>query len=198
MEPQGPAGSPATTGAPPAPQVTSAIEMSDGKKAIEVRDYDPGWVRLFESERARLSAALGELAVAVEHIGSTSVPGLAAKPIVDIAVVLAGDDRMPEAVARAEALGFERRPAGDFSGRLFLVLLRAGATVAHLSLVPADAPYLAPHLLFRDRLRAEPALAREYAKLKRRLAVEHAGDPLAYTRGKTEFIERVCGVGWVD
>jgi GrpB-like predicted nucleotidyltransferase (UPF0157 family) len=172
--------------------------VSDGRKAIEVREYDPGWVRLFESERARLSAALGDLVVAVEHMGSTSVPGLAAKPIVDIAVVLGSDARMTEAVARAEALGFERRPAGDFSGRLFLMLHRDGATVAHLSLVPVDAPYLAPHLLFRDRLRAEPALAREYAELKRRLAVEHAADPLAYTRGKTEFVERVCGVGWVD
>ncbi len=172
--------------------------MSDGRKAIEVRDYDPGWVRLFDLERERLSAALGELAVAVEHIGSTAVPGLAAKPIVDIAVVLTGDDGMADAVARVESLGYERHPAGDFSGRLFLVLFRNGATVAHLSLVPVDAPYLAPHLLFRDRLRVEPALARKYAELKRRLAVQHGGDPQAYTRGKAEFVEQVCGVGWVE
>jgi GrpB-like predicted nucleotidyltransferase (UPF0157 family) len=177
---------------------STGTATSPHPRAIEVRDYDPGWVRLFESERDRLTAALAELAVAVEHIGSTSVPGLAAKPIVDIAVVLPDQTDLAEAVARAEALGYERRPAGDFSGRLFLVLPGDGATVAHLSLVPVDAPYLAPHLVFRDRLRAEPALAREYAELKRRLAVEHGPDLLAYTRAKSEFIERVCGVGWTD
>ncbi len=172
--------------------------MRNTQKAIEVVDYDPSWVQLFDSERERLTEALGDLAMAVEHIGSTSVPGLAAKPIVDIAVVLVGMDGLADAVRRAEALGYERRPAGDFSGRLFLVLRRDGSSVTHLSLVPADAPYLTPHLVFRDRLRADLALAREYVELKRRLAVQHAEDPLAYTRGKTEFIERVCGVGWID
>ena len=172
--------------------------MSNPPNAIEIREYDSSWAQLFESESERLTGALGDLLVDVEHIGSTSVSGLAAKPIVDIAVVLASAASQPGAVQCVEALGYERRPAGDFSGRLFLQLLRDGSPVTHLSLVPADAPYLTPHLVFRDRLRADPALAREYADLKRRLAVEHAGDPEAYTRGKTELVGRVCGVGWIE
>ena len=165
---------------------------------MRVVEHDPRWAGLFEAEQERLAAAFGEPAPAIEHIGSTAVPDLAAKPIIDIMAGFTESSVLPAAVARARALGYEREPLGDFGGRLFLRLLRGGAAVFHLSLTTVDAPYGAPHLLFRDRLRADPALAREYADLKRRLAAEHAHDPQAYTKAKSAFVERVCGVGWVD
>ncbi len=165
---------------------------------MQVVEHDSGWAGLFEAERERLAAAVGEPAPAIEHIGSTAVPDLAAKPIIDIMVGFADSSALPAAVDRALALGYEREPLGDFSGRLFLKLLRGDASVFHLSLTTIDAPYWAPHLLFRDRLRDDPALAREYADLKPRLAAEHAYDHQAYTKAKSAFVERVCGVGWVD
>jgi GrpB-like predicted nucleotidyltransferase (UPF0157 family) len=171
--------------------------MSEAR-AVAVLEHDPGWARLFEAERERLAAVLGERAVAIEHIGSTSVAGLAAKPIVDIMVGFEDPSDLPEAVGRVKALGYERQPLGDFSGRLFLTLLRDGVPVVHLSLTPIAAPYWAPHLLFRDRLRADPALSLRYAALKLRLVAEHADDPLAYGKGKSDFVEAVCGAGWVD
>jgi GrpB-like predicted nucleotidyltransferase (UPF0157 family) len=165
---------------------------------VVVVDYDRDWPQRFDAERDRLVGALAELAVAVEHIGSTSVQGLASKPVLDVMVAVPSRTDLSEAVRGAERLGYRRDPECDFSGRLFLRLPAAGAASVHLSLTTMDSDYWASHLLFRDRLRADPALAAEYVALKRRLAAEHPRDRMAYVKGKSEFVARVCGAGWVD
>jgi GrpB-like predicted nucleotidyltransferase (UPF0157 family) len=172
-------------------------ERSAAAPAVVIVEYDLSWPDRFEAERGRIVDALGDLAVAVEHVGSTAVPGLAAKAIIDLAVALPSLDRADEAVSRLGALGYERRPAGDFTGRLFLARFVGGRRDAHLSLSTLETEFWRVHLLFRDRLREEPELAREYEALKRSLATRHRQDRQAYLEGKTDFVARVTGVGWM-
>lgn len=152
---------------------------------IVVLPYDPAWAEAFALDRTRILEALAPRSVAVEHIGSTSVPGLAAKPIVD---ALVGLDSLAEAdavIPPLTALGYERVPKLDFDGRLFL--RRDGDLVRHLSLTERDGDFWAQHLAFRDALRADPERARAYGALKRELA-SVATDLEDYTRRKTAFV----------
>ena len=171
-------------------------KVSGRVPAITVVEHDPAWAAAFAAERERVSAALGETAVVVEHIGSTAVPGLPAKPIVDIAVALPDMAQADAAVAALVAAGYVRDPAGDFGDRLFLRrLTAAGAPTHHLSLTRHGSPYWEDHLAFRDALRAGPDLCRRYGELKRRLAADHE-DVEAYTRGKTALVrEALLSVG---
>jgi GrpB-like predicted nucleotidyltransferase (UPF0157 family) len=161
--------------------------MSD---AILIVDHDAGWIAPFEREWARIAGALGDRALAIEHYGSTAVPGLAAKPIIDVMVAVRDLDSAGDEVAALVGAGYERRSTGDLDDprRLFFVRYEEGRRAAHLALVERDSRYWREHLAFRDALRADPRLAARYAELKRRLAVRHGDDRLAYTDGKTAFV----------
>jgi GrpB-like predicted nucleotidyltransferase (UPF0157 family) len=130
----------------------------------------------------------------VEHIGSTAVPGLAAKPIVDIDVSVDRED-VDRAIERLAALGY--RPA---EYRLEIPDRHALAWPEdeqrhHVNVCPDDSAELARHLRFRDRLRDDPALAREYGDLKRELARVHREDRVEYGDQKSAFVERVLRTG---
>jgi len=160
---------------------------------IVICDYDPRWLALFESLRATLSAALGDLVSRIEHVGSTAVPGLAAKPIVDLdAVLRSGADR-EVAIARLDRLGYLHRGNLGIAGREAFTFRGSGPSPGahHLYVCDPASSEWRRHLLFRDALRADAALAAEYAALKRRMANLHAEDPDAYTEAKTEFVEAV-------
>ena len=153
---------------------------------IRVVPYDPEWPRQFEAERARLEDVLDPwLEGGIRHIGATSVPGLAAKPLIDM---MAGVRELEEARAAYGSLlaaGWEHTPhrpgiAHHFSKPGFgLHLTEPGSDLWN------------ERLAFRDALRAHPELAAEYASLKLRLAKEHADDIAAYTAGKRDFVGRV-------
>jgi GrpB-like predicted nucleotidyltransferase (UPF0157 family) len=155
---------------------------------IVVVEHDPAWAEAFSAERERVAAALGDEAVAIEHIGSTAVPGLPAKPIIDIAAGLRDFAAAPACVAALVAIGYERAPEGDFGGRLFLRRVGPDGTATHhVSLTAHDSAYWADHLAFRDALRRDPELCRRYSLLKGELAavqddIEH------YTRAKTALV----------
>jgi GrpB-like predicted nucleotidyltransferase (UPF0157 family) len=151
-----------------------------------VVEYDPAWPGLFEALKASIWGAVADIAVAVEHVGSTSVPGLAAKPVIDIDVVVAERD-VPRGIGRLTGLGYEHR--GDL-GIPFREAFRppAGGVPQNLYLCPLNSPALANHIVLRDHLRANVEAARTYGDLKRRLAVECSGDIDAYVEGKTGFI----------
>jgi GrpB-like predicted nucleotidyltransferase (UPF0157 family) len=123
-------------------------------------------------------------------VGSTSVRGLAAKPIIDIDVVLVRDADVVEAIQRLGLIGYRHEGDLCIPGREAFAW-PPGAQRHHLYLVVAGGAAHTAHLTFRDHLRAHPDVAREYGVLKRRLSSAHAGDRAAYTEGKTEFIERV-------
>jgi GrpB-like predicted nucleotidyltransferase (UPF0157 family) len=159
-----------------------------------IRPHDPRLPLAAQTERARLAGLLAPwLADGVEHVGSTAVPGLAAKPIVDL---MASVRDLDEVVARAggdlAADGWcyvppelDKRP-----WRRFFVKPDASGRrrVAHLHLIQAGHPRWAEQLAFRDALRGDERLARRYEDLKRRLAAEHAGDREAYTAAKAAFV----------
>lgn len=153
--------------------------------------YDPEWPERFEEEADALREALGPVVIEVEHIGSTAVPGLAAKPTVDIAVgVAALDDIGEEKIAALEDLDYVFRGEAGVPGRLYF---RKGATYPrdfHVSVVEWRGPLWNDYLLLRDYLRTHPDDAAVYVEAKR--AAEQAvgtADPIAYWEHKREFVE---------
>jgi GrpB-like predicted nucleotidyltransferase (UPF0157 family) len=161
--------------------------------AVIVVPYAPEWPDRFAAVRADLLAVFAGSTVVVEHIGSTAVPGLAAKPVIDVVL---GAPSLALVESRTSALadaGFVYRPEyeRDLQDRRYFV--RAGAPLprVHLHAVVHGSRIWQAHLAFRDCLRADPALRAEYQALKLRLAVEHADDKAHYTAAKAPFIARV-------
>ncbi len=162
---------------------------------VVVEDADPNWLTRGETECARLRWLLGAWGVTeVEHIGSTAVAGLAAKPIIDVmARVQVLADVGEDMLAALGAEGWSHVPP-DLDGRdwrKFFVRASGGKREAHLHVLDAHSPRWAKQLAFRDALRCNPTLAADYASLKRSLAARFAEDREAYTDGKTAFVERV-------
>jgi len=159
-----------------------------------VHPADPQWQQLGERLRLELDAVLSQwLVVPVEHVGSTAVPGLAAKPVLDLQAVVADlgcAPAMAEALARngwhLVPVELDARP-----WRRFLVQVNDGQRVAHLHLLEPDGRRWHEQLAFRDALRQNPGLVKQYAALKAQLADEHADDREAYTAAKTGFIRAV-------
>jgi len=160
---------------------------------IEIVEYDPAWPARFADEAARIATVLGEAAIAIEHVGSTAVPGLAAKPVIDIDVTLRSfaDDRA-RAIEALEGLGYSYWAANPDPGHLFFVKgLPPAATRTHHVHVFARAEETARRRAFRDRLRADRAEAARYAALKRELASRHRSDRDAYTAAKAAYVAEV-------
>lgn len=155
-----------------------------------IQDYDPSWPDAFLRLATRAAATLATLAVTVEHIGSTAVPGLAAKPIIDLDVVLASPTDLPEAIRLLARIGY--RHEGDL-GIVGREAFRspAGEPRHHLYVLAAGANELRRHLAFRDALRASEDLRKEYAMLKRSLAMRYKDDRNAYTQAKSAFIASI-------
>jgi GrpB-like predicted nucleotidyltransferase (UPF0157 family) len=153
-------------------------------------DYDPRWAAIFLQLGARLAATLGPLAIRIEHVGSTAVPGLAAKPIIDLDVVIASRDHLPAVIRRLRPLGYHHEGDLGVPGREAFTT-PPDTCPHHLYVCAADSAALARHLAFRDLLRAHPETARAYGELKRSLAVRFGSDRTAYTDAKTAFTEAV-------
>ncbi|MEA2271661.1 MAG: hypothetical protein QOI98_369 [Solirubrobacteraceae bacterium] len=152
---------------------------------VEIVVYDPLWPEMFEAERVRLAPLLA--GVEIHHIGSTAVPGLAAKPVIDLMALV---DELDEPIPRLTAVAGYQYPEDFNAGlvhRRWLCHPSRERRVHHLHLVD-DAAELDRHLLFRDRLRADPDLAAAYADLKRELARRFREDREGYAEAKTEFI----------
>jgi GrpB-like predicted nucleotidyltransferase (UPF0157 family) len=167
--------------------------MSANPDAVELSAYSPMWPAVFEIERDRLTRVFGADAVVVEHIGSTAVPGLGAKPIIDVllgAPALAIVERkIPELVTG----GYRYVPEFEKSipERRYFVKVHGHPGHFHLHAVVYASSFWQRHLAFRDALRADAALADDYWKLKRRLAARFPNDRGAYTDAKSEFIRTV-------
>ncbi len=153
---------------------------------VEIVDYDPSWPAAFEAERKRLAPLLP--GAEVHHIGSTAVPGLAAKPIIDMVALV--DDLAAPITELVERGGYQYAVAfnATLAHRRFLCYPTAAHRTHHLHLVD-QLEELERRLRFRDRLRADPALANEYVALKRALAERYRDDREAYTEAKSEFVK---------
>jgi GrpB-like predicted nucleotidyltransferase (UPF0157 family) len=159
---------------------------------IVVTDYDPKWVEMYEQDRSAILGGLGAMARGIEHVGSTAVPGLAAKPIIDILLGVDADD-LDRIIEPLERIGYEYNPDWEISlphRRYFRRLLPDGTSTHHLHAVPIGGEFWQRHLRFRDYLRANPSKAEEYGALKREIARQHQGS-IDYTFAKTEFIQSI-------
>lgn len=148
--------------------------------------YDPEWARSFQWLRDRIVGAVGDLALGIAHVGSTSVPGLAAKPIIDMVVIVAPLD-VSATIKQLVAIGYEHEGSLGVEGRDAFRAL-PGDPPHHLYLSPTDSEELRAQLAFRDRLRAEPDLAARYADLKEQLSERFRNDRMGYTDAKTDFV----------
>src|SRR5947207_8528654 len=160
--------------------------MAHDESPLLIREYDPTWPDCFAVLAARVQTALGNLVLRIEHIGSTAVPGLAAKPVVDLDVVVSRADA-PEVIRRLAGLGYVHEGDLGMTGREAFGC-PSGETRHHLYVVAEAADELRRHVAFRDALRADPALRERYAALKRSLTAQHPLDRKAYTEGKSAFI----------
>jgi GrpB-like predicted nucleotidyltransferase (UPF0157 family) len=161
---------------------------------VEVVAYSAQWPVLFDQERAALAASLGAVAVSVEHIGSTAVPGLAAKPTIDILVVVDDMTGFTARIPALETLGYEHRPHNTLVGsptHAFLRKVVDGKRTNHLHVVLAGSPQIERYRRFRDALRSDPELAERYAALKRDLARRHADDRMRYVEEKSAWVDAV-------
>jgi GrpB-like predicted nucleotidyltransferase (UPF0157 family) len=154
---------------------------------VAIVPYDERWPALFERASAELRAALGASMVEIYHVGSTSVPGLCAKPILDMLVTVPQLSRAALLIPELAALGY-KPGEDDIADRLFFQRRRGTARTHHLSLAEPDSHYHTVTLAFRDALRGDPALAARYCELKRALARRFPTDRLAYLDGKTGFV----------
>lgn len=157
---------------------------------IEIVPYDPTWLHRFKAERGILLEVFGSVPVQVEHVGSTAVPGLGAKPIIDI---MLGVERLADIEARISDLvtqGYEYIPRweSEFPERRLFAKPQQQLRHFHLHAVERSTAFWHDHLLFRDFLRHHGDVASEYYALKKRLAAEFGDDREGYTNAKTAFI----------
>ncbi|MEM1425212.1 MAG: GrpB family protein [Cyanobacteria bacterium P01_H01_bin.130] len=159
-------------------------------RKVEVVPHNPIWRQVFESESRDIASALGENVAAIYHIGSTAIPGIYAKPIIDCLVAvraIAQVDGQNEAMAR-----LEYESMGEFGipgRRYFRKDNAAGIRTHHVHGFEVGSAHIERHLAFRDYMRAHPADALAYSNLKRQLAKAHANDIEAYIDGKDDFIQ---------
>ncbi len=150
---------------------------------ISVGVGDPAWPALFAALRAPVAAALGDLAVAIEHVGNAAVLGLAAKPTIDLDVSIRSAADLPEAIAQLARLGYAYEGDKGIPGRTAFAWPPQAAR-HHLYVCTPGAAAYRQHLLFRDYLRAHPDAVAAYATLKRQLAAQYRGQRDAYTEAR--------------
>ncbi len=165
--------------------------------AIVIADYDPRWPAMYAEESARIQNVIGEWLLGIEHVGSTSVPGLAAKPVVDMMPGLRSLDDAPHVIKPLQKLGYQYFPEHEtvMPERRYFALPAGdehrGRRRFHLHIVETTSAFWRRHLAFRNHLRAHADVASEYAALKRSLAAEYGSDRVGYTEAKTKFITRI-------
>ena len=174
-----------------APSAPTAEVMT---RCVLFREYEANWPHLYEAEKALVVGRIGEHLLAIEHIGSTSVPGLSAKPIIDMLLGVETLDQADACLDPLEQVGYEYLPerTAFTKARRFLRKYPLGSPVGyHLHLLQPSNPYWTVLLAFRNYLRHHPATAHRYGVLKQQLAEQFPTDRLAYLHGKADFIQAV-------
>ena len=158
---------------------------------ILVVDYNPGWLEAFKDEAAQIKRILGDNLLQVFHIGSTSVPGLRAKPIIDIMPVVRSLARVDDCTAAFEGIGYEVMGEFGMPGRMYM--RKGGDNRTHQihTFQYDNTADIVRHLAFRDYLRCRPDICSEYGKLKSDLARHYPSDIEAYGDGKEDFVKQV-------
>jgi GrpB-like predicted nucleotidyltransferase (UPF0157 family) len=172
----------------------SSLGLESG--TVRVVPYDPEWPRLFQTEARRLIACVAPHSIVLEHTGSTSVPGLAAKPVLDILAGLVEGAPIEAYVERLVGCGYVHRGEQGIPGREFF--RRGEPRAYHIHLTRIGSQFWREHLAFRDYLRTHSASRDEYARLKLELAVKFPHDRAAYIDGKSPFVRKVLALAMQD
>jgi GrpB-like predicted nucleotidyltransferase (UPF0157 family) len=161
---------------------------------VRIHPYDPSWPARFEEERALLAATIGDWVVGgIHHVGSTAVPGLAAKPTIDILVGVADLESSRTCFEPLARIGYQYAPFRPDEMHWFCKPDPSRRT-HHLHLIPADSRRFRDELAFRDYMRSHPDVAAEYETLKRELAKRFEHDREAYTQAKADFIRSILSI----
>lgn len=160
-------------------------------RRIEVVAHHPQWSEQFEQEVDELAVVFGDEIVAAHHIGSTAIPGILAKPIIDILLEVRHIDRIDAFNDEMRARGYLPKGAFGIPGRRFFIKGTEDSRSHHIHVFQAGDPEFERHLAFRDYLRAHPEEAQTYSRLKEELARRFPHDIEGYTAGKDEFIKEI-------
>lgn len=171
--------------------LSEAPALGLGSGEVRLAPYDPRWRVLFDEAASELRGALGAHVLGIHHVGSTSVVGLCAKPVLDVLVSIPDFAQGLDRVRTIEGLGYEFRPNEDIPDRHYFRRLRGAEQTHHLSLAEPSSWHHRATLAFRDALRTDPRRAEAYATLKLRLAARYPKNRPAYIEGKSGFVERV-------
>lgn len=159
-------------------------------RVIEVLPYDSEWPKSYQTEADSLASIFGENLIALHHIGSTSVPGLAAKPTIDIMAVVKNLEEVDALNLHLEDLGYQAKGENGIAGRRYFNKKDGDVHIFHLHTFQENHPAIDDHLVFRDYLRTHPECCSEYAAIKGDLAVIYMLEPVRYTDGKADFIQK--------
>ncbi|MGI8518210.1 MAG: GrpB family protein [Acidimicrobiia bacterium] len=168
------------------PEAEVIGSRTDAFEPIELVDYDPGWPAAFEEWRQALGVVLGDEARSIHHIGSTSVPGLPAKPVIDVLVCMGNVEDESTYVDQIESLRLPLRSREP--GHRYFRPGKGVLRTVHIHVCQSGSDWERDHVGFRDLLRSDAEAAKAYAQLKRSLANTYRDDRLAYTEGKTGFV----------
>lgn len=158
---------------------------------VELAEWSPGWRAAYEREAARLRGLAAGRLLGVEHVGSTAVEALVARPVVDVLALASDENGVVGTTTLLTEAGYERRPDDDGEDRVALARGPPDERTHHVSVTPAGSDAHREQVAFRSALQADPELRAEYAGLKRELATTHPDEPAAYTDAKSAFVERV-------
>lgn len=159
------------------------------KGIVKLEPHSENWRQLFAEEAAAIRRAIGEIDATIEHVGSTSIGGMAAKPIIDVAIGLKNLADGEQCVAPLEKVGYEYRGEHGIAERFYFV--KGEPRTHHLHVVERGGDLWRNHLLFRDYLRNNRAVAATYERLKIDLAEKYPANRDAYLQGKNDFIENI-------
>jgi len=160
--------------------------------SVVIVDYDPQWPALYEKERELVCRVLGHKISAIEHVGSTAVPNLCGKNIIDIMAGVNKFDEANECVSPLARIGYVDVTPQPDNAEWFYCLGKGHHSVGyHLHLVKFNSKHWEKHIIFRDLLRRTPQVTQEYCNLKKELAAKYRTDRLGYTEAKSAFIESV-------
>ena len=170
--------------------MTSPLGLAAG--AVRVVAYDPRWPALFAVERQRIRACCGALPLRLEHVGGTSIPGLCAKPVLDIVAGRPRGAPLPDYVAALQQAGYLHRGEQGVAGREFF--RRGEPRAYHVHLVEEGGPLWCDYLAFRDYLSCDAAAARDFAAFKRALAERFPRDRAAYITAKSVRVREILAL----
>jgi GrpB-like predicted nucleotidyltransferase (UPF0157 family) len=170
--------------------MSDALGLKRG--TVELVDYNPEWVVLFDEEKAAIQRVFQERVLGVEHIGSTAIPGMHAKPILDLAVAVESMDGYEQFTPLLEKIGYQfMRDQRGWQGSVLYVKGAEENRTHYLKLGVLDSDFWRDNILFRDYLISHPEKVEEYAKLKRYLFEKHEGVREFYTEDKADFVQSI-------